>query len=112
VAVPQVGAAVDRARVAAGLSQRGLADRIGLSQATLSRIISGERTAKMPEIVLIADATGHTVAELTGTGGAAGRVRYAARASNGSGMEEMRKCLLHYIELDAYLEDQAIPASR
>ncbi|MDA3629833.1 helix-turn-helix transcriptional regulator [Saccharopolyspora oryzae] len=105
----QVGAAVDRAREAAGLSQRGLADRTGISQTTLSRIISGERAAKMPEIIRIADATGYTVAQLTGTA-AAERVQCAARASNGSGMEKMRQRLLDFIELDAYLDEQAVTA--
>ncbi|MER6993254.1 helix-turn-helix transcriptional regulator [Saccharopolyspora hirsuta] len=105
----QVGAAVDRAREAAGLSQRGLADRTGISQTTLSRIISGERAAKMPEIIRIADATGYTVAQLTGTA-TAERVQYAARASNGSDMEKMRQQLLDFIELDAHLDDQAVPA--
>lgn len=49
-----VGALIDRARVAAGLSQRALADATSISQPTLSRIISGERAAKMPEVVAIA----------------------------------------------------------
>lgn len=104
-----VGVLVERARVAAGFSQRGLAESTGISQPTLSRIISGDRRAKMPEIVLIAQATGHTVAQLTGSGVVADRVQYAARASNDSGMEDMRAALLHFLELDAYLDDQAIP---
>jgi hypothetical protein len=33
-----------------------------------------------------------------------------ARASNGSDMEGTRRELLHMLELNAYLEDQAIPA--
>ena len=100
-------ASIESARAAAGLSQRALADRTGISQATLSRILSGERSAKMPELILIADATGCTIAQLTGNG-LADRVQYAARATGGASMELMRSRLLHFMELDAYLDDQAI----
>ena len=106
-----VGARVERARVAAGLSQRALADATGISQSTLSRIISGDRVAKLPEIAAIAWATGHTVAQLTGVATVAERAQCAARATNDSGMESMRQALLHFLELDAYLDDQAIPAT-
>ena len=106
-----VGTLVERARVAAGLSQRALADETGISQSTLSRIISGDRAAKMPELVAIAWATGHTVAQLTSAGTVADRARFAARATNDSGMDRMREALLHFLELDDYLDDQAIPAT-
>lgn len=106
-----IGALIERARVAASLSQRALADLAGISQPTLSRIISGDRVAKMPEIVAIAWATGNTVAQLTGAGAVAGRVECSARATNGCEMEDMRATLLHYLELDDYLDDQAIPAT-
>jgi transcriptional regulator with XRE-family HTH domain len=109
--VPNVGRLIERARVAAGLSQRGLADATGISQPTLSRIISGDRTAKLPEIVLIAQATGHTVAQLTGTGTVADRVQCAARATNDSDMDGMRETLLRFLELNDYLDDQAIPST-
>jgi transcriptional regulator with XRE-family HTH domain len=105
-----VGALIERARVAAGLSQRALADATGISQPTLSRIISGDRAVKMPEVVAIAWATGHTVAQLTGAATVADRAQRAARATNDSGMERMREALLHFLELDDYLNDQAIPA--
>ena len=106
-----VGALIERARVAAGLSQRALADATGISQPTLSRIISGDRAVKMPEVVAIAWATGHTVAQLTGAGTMADRAQCAARATNDSGMERMREALLRFLELDDYLNDQAIPAA-
>lgn len=105
------GRAIERARVAAGLSQRALADRTGISQSTLSRVISGDRLAKMPEIVAIAWATGHTVAQIAGAETVSDRVQCAARATNGSGMEGMRQALLHFLELDDYLDEQAIPVS-
>lgn len=69
MATQNVGALIERARVAAGLSQRALADETGISQPTLSRIISGHRAAKM------------------------------------------REALLHFLELDDYLDDQGIPAT-
>jgi transcriptional regulator with XRE-family HTH domain len=106
-----IGALIEHARLAAGLSQRALADATGISQPTLSRIISGDRPAKMPEVVAIAWATGHTVAQLAEAGTAADRAQYAARATPGSDMDRMREALLHFVELNDFLDDQAIPAT-
>lgn len=106
-----VGARIERARLAAALSQRALAEATGISQPTLSRIISGDRPAKMPEIVAIAWATGHTVAQLTGSETVADRIQCVARATNDSEMDRMREALLHFVELNDYLDDQAIPAT-
>ena len=105
-----MGAAIASACEAAGLCQRALGDRTGISQSTLSRILSGKRSAKMTEIILMAEATGCTVAQLSGNS-VTERIQYAARTTNGSTMERMRQRLLHFIELDAYLDDQAIPAA-
>jgi transcriptional regulator with XRE-family HTH domain len=106
-----VGARIERARVAAGLSQRALADATGISQSTLSRVISGLRVAKVPELVAIGWATGVTVAELAGTRTVAERAEGAARATNHTDMDGMREALLHFLELDDYLSGQAIPAT-
>jgi transcriptional regulator with XRE-family HTH domain len=111
LAITDVGARVERARAAACLSQRALADMTGISQSTLSRVISGQRAAKVPELVVIARATGVTVAELAGTGTVAERAEYAARATNHTEMDGMREALLHFLELDDYLSGQAIPAT-
>lgn len=111
MAVTDVGARIERARAAAGLSQRALAGITGISQPTLSRVVSGRRTAKMPELVAIAWATGATVAELAGTGTVAERVECAARATNHADMDSMREALLHFLDLDDYLSGQAIPAT-
>ena len=88
---------------------RNMRGAAGRKLPTLSRIIAGDRVAKLPEIVAIAAATGHTVAQLTGLSTVADRVQCAARATNGSDMEDMRQALLHFLELDDYLDEQAIP---
>jgi DNA-binding XRE family transcriptional regulator len=106
----EVGSQVERARTDAGLSQRALAEAADISQPTLSRIISGERIAKLPEVVAIAWATGHTVAQLTGSTPVGSRAQCVARTTNDTGMDGMRRALLHFLELDDYLDDQAIPA--
>ena len=106
-----VGALIGRALATAGLSQRAVSEVTGISQPTLSRIVAGDRVAKLPEIVAIAWATGHTVAQLTGAGTVADRAQCAARATNGTSMAGMRRMLLHFLELNDYLDDQAIPAT-
>jgi transcriptional regulator with XRE-family HTH domain len=111
VTVTEVGARIERARVAAGLSQRALADTTGISQSTLSRVISGQRAVKVPELLAIGWATGVTVAELAGAGTVAERAECAARATNHADMDSMREALLHFLELDDYLSSQAIPVA-
>lgn len=101
--------AIARALSQAGLSQRKAAERTGISQATLSRILSGRRRPTVPELMLLADATGCSLGSLTGRGAVADRCLMAARATDGASMEAMRTTLIGYLELDAYLADQAIP---
>lgn len=108
----QIQDGITEALTATGLSQRDLASRTGISQSTLSRILSGQRTAKMTEILQIAEATGFTVGQLAGNPTTSGRVLCAARSTNGAGMEQMRQRLTHFMELDVFLDDQAIPAPR
>ena len=104
-----IGKRIDEARSKASLSQRKLAERAGMAQATLSRTIAGERTATIPELLRIADATGVSFASLTGEGGVGDRVECAARSTNGSGMTAMRAALNGFMELSDYLDSQAIP---
>lgn len=106
-----VGLRIERARAAAGLSQRALAGMTGISQPTLSRIVSGQRKAKIPELVAIAWAAEATVAELTGAGTVAERVECAVRATNHPNIDGIREALLHFLELNDYLASQAIPAT-
>lgn len=105
-----IGDSVAAALNSAGISQRTLAARTSLSQTTINRIINGERPAKMTELILIASATGYTVEQLAGSP-VRDRVKVAARATNGSAMDTMRERLLFFLELDAYLDSQAIPRS-
>ena len=108
MAAPTVPSSVARALDQAGFSQRKAAELTGISQPTLSRILSGQRAPTLPELILLAQVTGVPLASLTGRG----TVQTAAlwpRAVDGAAMEEMRRTLIGYLELDAYLADQAIP---
>ncbi len=96
-------------RERAGFGQRELARKAGISQATLHRIETGDRSVQGSELVALAWALGCTVSELTGNSPVRKRARFAARGSGGSDMDTMSAELLHYLELDAYLEDQGIP---
>ena len=89
---PTVPISVARALDQAGFSQRKAAELTGISQPTL-----------------LAQVTGVPLASLTGRGTGAARGLWAARAVDGAAMEEMRRTLIGYLELDAYLADQAIP---
>lgn len=62
--------------------------------------------------MLIAEATGTMLAELTGVGYVGDRAQSAARATDGADMDVMRRELIAYLELNAYLEDQAVPSPR
>ncbi|WP_043562951.1 helix-turn-helix domain-containing protein [Actinomyces israelii] len=106
---PTVPISVARALDQAGFSQRKAAELTGISQPTLSRILSGQRAPTLPELILLAQVTGVPLASLTGRGTVADRCLMAARAVDGAAMEEMRRTLIGYLELDAYLADQAIP---
>lgn len=103
-----IGDRIDRARASAGLSQHELAARTGITQPTLSRTIAGTRVPKMNELVAISNATGFLLHELTGSSPISGQVRCAARAANGAAMDSMYQQLLHFLELDAFLDDQGI----
>jgi transcriptional regulator with XRE-family HTH domain len=96
------------AREAAGLTQRQLAACSGIAQATLSRIEQGTRQAKMNEVLVLAWALGCPVSELLAQSPVQDRLECVARATDHSSMETMRRELSHYLELDAYLEDQGI----
>ncbi len=107
-----ISAGLAAARTRARIGQRELARKTGLAQTILSRIEAGERPVKTNELASIAWALGCTVPELTMTSPVRDRALSAARATEGSGMEGIHSELLHYLELDAYLEDQGIAQRR
>ncbi len=102
------GARIESARERLGMSQRALARKAGLSQSTLSRIESGDRTPKMGEIILVADALGCSVSEISEHSSVRDRIVCFARAENGSDMSGLRSELVHLLELDAYLDEYGI----
>lgn len=59
-----VGQRLRAARLDAKLTLRGLARRLGWQPATLSRIESGERPARVAQLIAIAEAVGRTPAAL------------------------------------------------
>lgn len=103
------GERIAAARKTAGLSQRRLAKKAGLAQATLSRIEQGERAPKLGEVLSLSWVLGCTVTELTGLSTVRERVECVARASENTDMASIKEELIHFLELDAYLDDQGIP---
>ena len=83
-----VGSRICSARRAAGLSQRGLAERItsadrvdGLSPSAISRIESGQRRVASHELAELADVLGVTVDDLLGTRQRSAALVLAARVT-------------------------------
>ncbi|GLZ41229.1 helix-turn-helix transcriptional regulator [Actinokineospora sp. NBRC 105648] len=106
------GDRVRAARERVGLSQRALADRAELSQATLNRVELGARKPKMPELVALARALGCSLSEISEHSPVRDRVVCFARAENRNAENQMaglRRELVHFLELDAYLEEQGVP---
>lgn len=95
-----------RARL--GMSQRALAKKADVSQATLHRIERGTRTPKMPELIALSDALGCMLSEISTHSPVRDRVVCFARSENDSDMEGLHRELVHYLELDAYLDEQGI----
>ena len=108
-AATTVGDRIKRARAAWDRSQRDLTAETGISQTMLSHIESGKRAPKMNEVLSLSWALGYTVAELTGHSPVRERVECAARAGEGAAMTAMAEELTHFLELDAYLDEQDVP---
>jgi transcriptional regulator with XRE-family HTH domain len=102
------GARIESARERLGVSQRTLARKSGISQATLSRVESGDRAPKMTEMILIADALGCSLSEISEHSAVRDRVVCFARGENGSDMSGLRGELVHLLELDAYLDEYGV----
>lgn len=56
-----IAAEVERARRAAKLSQRELAERAGVNQAMVSRLETGTRLPRLETLLALAEATGHVL---------------------------------------------------
>ncbi len=101
-------AGIREALEATGMSRRELAQVTGISYGTLARTISGDRTIKMPEAILIARATGRTVDEITQPHAMEDRLECVGRSVGTSNAESLRRTLTHYFEIADYLDLQAI----
>lgn len=106
---PTIGDRIKRARALWDRSQRDLEAETGLSQSTLSRIENGIREVKLNELLSLSWALGFTVSELTGHSPVGARIECAARADLAGDMADMQDELTHFLELDAFLEDQGVP---
>lgn len=101
------GERIKAARGRAGLSQRALAKKAGLSQPTLHRIEQGTRPPKMPEMIALSRALGCPLSEISEHSPVRDRVVCFARAENPPA--PLHGELVHFLELDAYLDEQGVP---
>nr|NLD41646.1 helix-turn-helix transcriptional regulator [Actinomycetales bacterium] len=106
----RLGTRIRRTREAAGLSQTQVAEMIGVSQPTYSRLETGTSpTLDGGDLVLLADALGVRAASLIGVQQIEEDARIAARTDGSSAaMDSMREYLYAYLELDAYLTDRGV----
>lgn len=106
-----MGQQIRAAREAAGVSQEEARLAIGVSQPTYSRLEAGTRLVSGDELVMLADKFGVRAATITGLDAVQERARFAARTDGTTpSMGAMQDRLCAYLELDAYLTDQGIPA--
>lgn len=107
-----LGLRLREVRETAGVSQDEARKAIDVSQATYSRVESGDRSLTGDELVLLADRFGVRAAAITGVALVREQARYAARTDGtSSGMEAMREKLYAYLELDCYLSNQGITSA-
>lgn len=78
---------LDQARKEKGLTQRELADRVGVTEVSMSRYINGARVPSGPIVVNIAKALGISVDYLVGTSNVKKRQTNADRIRNMSDEE-------------------------
>lgn len=99
------GPRIKAAREHRGWNQRSLARASGLSQSTLQRLETLERTATIPELIRIAAALGTTVGDVTGESPVRDRLVYAARTSDDAAADAMKERLAFYLEMDASFDE-------
>lgn len=98
-------AGVERARSSAGHTLDSLSEATGIPAARLEALEAGISRAKMPELVLIARATSRNLLELTGNAP-------VLETAGTHGPSTMDAPVRGYLELDARLDDEAIPDAR
>ena len=86
---------LDQARKEKGLTQRELANRVGVTEVSMSRYVNGARVPKGPIVVNIAKALGVSVDYLVGTSSVKKRQTNADRIRNMSD-EELAEFLITF----------------
>lgn len=90
---------IQKEREALKISGRELAKLSGLSQATISRIESGERKPKQTELRLIADACGISLHRLLGDSSVHEELRCAGRTDNEEVANQMFNTMAYYFDV-------------
>lgn len=106
--VETIGARIQRARETSGKSQRAIQADTGISQSRLSRIESGDHAPKLNEVLALSWTLGYTVTELTGHSPVRDRAQFAARTEMGGDVAALQAELIHFLELDAFLDEQGV----
>lgn len=104
-----LGRRLRQVRETAGVSQEDACGAISVSQATYSRIETGQRIVDGAELVALADRFGVRTGVIVGDVLVRERAQMAARTDGTSSpMDVMREKLFAYLELDHYLADQGV----
>lgn len=90
---------LDQARKEKGLTQRELANRVGVTEVSMSRYVNGARVPKGPIVVNIAKALGVSVDYLVGTSSVKKRQTNADRIRNMSD-EELAELITDSLNFD------------
>ena len=90
---------LDQARKEKGLTQRELANRVGVTEVSMSRYVNGARVPKGPIVVNIAKALGVSVDYLVGTSSVKKRQTNADRIRNMSD-EELAELITGRLNFD------------
>lgn len=90
---------LDQARKEKGLTQRELANRVGVTEVSMSRYVNGARVPKEPIVVNIAKALGVSVDYLVGTSSVKKRHTNADRIRNMSD-EELAELITGSLNFD------------
>lgn len=99
-----IAARIRRLREDTGLDQRSAAELAGLSQATWSRIESGDRVPKLGDVVGIAAALGCLTSTILADGPMTGRLTTAMRKSDERAQaDRVAEDLQFFLEVEAEL---------